>query len=107
MKRFLGMVINMEVIQLPEISLCRSKKQLYCGTIIPKTMNWDLFQILMRILHFADNSSPSTSRLAKIDSLMHKLIHNFQTVYTPGSELVVDESTVEFGGTVKFRQYIP
>ena len=70
-------------------------------------MDKDRFQIIMRMLHFADNSSPSTSRLAKIDSLMNKLIHNFQTVYTPGSELVVDESMVPFRGRVKFRQYIP
>ena len=40
------------------------KKKLYCG-IIPKTMDRDQFQILMRMLYFADNSYPSTSRLAK------------------------------------------
>ena len=107
MKRFLGMVIYMGVIQLPEISLYWSKKQLYCGTIILKTMDRDQFQILMRMLHFADNFSPSTSRLAKIDSLMDKLINNFQTVYTPGSELILDETMVPFRGRVKFRQFIP
>ena len=47
MKRFFGIVIYMGVIQLSEISLYWSKKQLYCGTIIPKTMNRDQFHILM------------------------------------------------------------
>ena len=96
------MVIYIGVVQLPEASLHRSKKQLYCGTIIPNTMDRDRFQILMQMLHFADNSSPSTS-LAKIDSLMDKLIHNFQTVNT----LVADETMVPFHGRVKFCQYIP
>ena len=106
MKRFLGMVIYMEVIQFPEISFYWSKKQLYCGIIIPKTMDRDQFQIVVWMLHFVDNFSSSTSTLAKIYSFMGKLIHNFQTFYTPGSALVVDETTVPFHGRVKFCQYI-
>ena len=68
----------------------------------------------MWMFHFADNSSPSTSRLAKLDFKISKtsnceckLIHNFQTVYPWESELVVDETMVLFHGRVKFCQYIP
>ena len=35
------------------------------------------------------------------------LIGNFQQTYTPGPDLVVDETMVPFRGRVKFRQYIP
>ena len=69
------MVIYMGVIQLPEISLYWNKKKLYCGTIIPKTIDRDKFQILTRMLA---NSFPSISRLAKIYSLMDKLIQIFK-----------------------------
>ena len=71
-------------------------------TPLHTTTDRDRFQILMRMLHFADNSFPSTSGLAKIVSFMDEHIDNFQTVYTPGSELVVDESTVPFRGSVNF-----
>ena len=50
MKRFLGMVTYIGVTQLPEISLCWTRKQLYCCTIIPWTMDRDLFQIIMGML---------------------------------------------------------
>ena len=38
---------------------------------------------------------------------MNKLIQYFQKVYTPGSELVVDETIVPFHGRVEFPQYVP
>ena len=107
MKKFLGIIILMGIKPLPEISLYWSKSMLYKSELIPDSMDRDRFQILMRMLHFSDNTEPDTTRLRKVQKLVDLLLVNFQKTYSPGSDLVVDESMVPFRGRVKFRQYIP
>ena len=56
------------------------------------------------MLHFSDNeTSKSGDRLAKIDMLQK----NFQSLFCPEEDAVIDETLVPWRGRLTFRQYIP
>ena len=38
---------------------------------------------------------------------MECLLHNFQSAYTPGREIALDESMIGFKGRLGFLQYMP
>lgn len=65
------------------------------------------FEMLLGMLHFADNSINTNDRLSKISDLVNLLQLKFKEAYTPEEEICVDESNVPFPGRIFFRQYIP
>ena len=75
--KFLGIITLTGITPLPEISLYCLKSKLYKSELIPDSMDRDGFQILMRVLHFSDNTEPDTSRLRKVQKLLHRLLVNF------------------------------
>ena len=109
MKRFFGIVIYMGLVVKPEIQLYWSKSTLYDDPFVPKLMSRERFEILYRCLHFVDNTAHlnSQDKLYKVRPLIDLLVNNFQSVYKPGSKLVVDESMVPFRGRLDIKQYIP
>lgn len=71
-------------------------------------MNWDRFQLL-RMLHFSDNFAfADQHKIYKVKTFSDMIIQKFQRIYTPGSEVVLDDSStmIPFRG-ISFRQYIP
>ena len=71
-------------------------------------MQWDRFQLLLRMLHFCNNADGNNvSRDFKIGQLVEMLIEKYQSIYKPGSKIVIDETMVPFRGRIIFRQYIP
>ena len=60
------------------------------------------------MLHFSDNEiSESGDRLAKIQPLIDMLQKNFQSLFRPEEDAVIDETLVPWRGRLTFRQYIP
>ena len=60
------------------------------------------------MLHFSDNeTSESSDRLAKIQPLIDMLQKNFQSLFHPEEDVVIDETLVPWRGRLTFRQYIP
>ena len=82
--------------------------ELYTQNLAPKTMSRNRFQILLRSLHFENNSKlDKNDRLGKISSLLTTMNRNFKKVYRPGETVVVDESLIPWRGCLVFRQFIP
>lgn len=108
-KRFFGIIIYMGLVVKPEIRLYWSKSMLYDDSFVTKLMSRERFEILFRFVHFVDNTAHLNSEnpFYKIKPLTDLLVSNFQTVYPPGSKLVVDESMVPFRGRLGIKQYIP
>ena len=77
-----------------------------------ETMTPDRFLHIPQFLHFVDNSRRSDpgeeyDRLWKIRTIFYTLNQAYPTFYNPLEHLAVDEVTVNFQGSVIFRQYIP
>nr|XP_049467028.1 piggyBac transposable element-derived protein 4-like [Anopheles coluzzii] len=71
-------------------------------------MSRNRFEILLSNLHFTENTSISPKdRQGKIINLMDKLQEKYQKVYTPGENIVIDETLIPWRGRLIFRQYIP
>ena len=109
MLKFLRIVIEMGLVQMPKIDYYWSKSQLYGSKIIQKTMSRDKFELLLKFLHFSSNEELYTNhdRLAKLNPLLDLLEARFESVYMPGSVVTIDETMVPWRGRLSFRQYIP
>nr|CAH7731359.1 unnamed protein product [Callosobruchus chinensis]CAH7769575.1 unnamed protein product [Callosobruchus chinensis] len=60
------------------------------------------------MLHFSENNqADKNDRQAKIRPLLFVLENNFQTIYTLGPNIVIDETMVPWRGRLLFKQYIP
>lgn len=64
------------------------------------------FQLLLRTMHFSDNTIISEDRLQKLTPLLDLLKRSFQDPIIPGEFLCIDETLVPFRGRLKFKQYI-
>ena len=85
-----------------------SKNTLYNVKLPSTVMSRNRFEILLSNLHFTDNTSISPKdRQGKIINLMDKLQEKYQKVYTPGENIVIDETLIPWRGRLILRQYIP
>jgi hypothetical protein len=106
-KQFLGILIVMGLNRQPEIESYWSKNEIYGVEIVKNAMPRNKFELILRFLHFADYSQADESdRLYKLRPLIQLLSQSFEK-YTPGENVVIDESLVLFRGRTILRQYIP
>lgn len=70
-------------------------------------------EIIMRFMHFSDNSQcpprnhPNFDKLYKVRPLINFFSKNFAELYVPEKNISVDESLVHFTGRLGIKQYIP
>ena len=90
MKQFLGLFFLNGIIHKPTIHMYWSKDPLFCTPIYSAVMNKNRFQLLLKFLHFNDNShmpapaNPSPDRLFKLKPLLDHLLEKFQkSMYHP------------------------
>ena len=87
---------------------CWSTDPIYNSPIPRSRMPRNRFELLLSNLHFANNETIEESRiLGKVLPLLNILTDNYQKVFSPGEDIVVDETMVPWRGRLIFRQYIP
>ncbi|KAK8376085.1 hypothetical protein O3P69_008660 [Scylla paramamosain] len=108
-KKFLGIILYMGINGMPEISSYWSKNKLYAGSYISSVMTRERFEILLRCIHFRDNTDVNgpPDPIFKLRPLVTAIRDRCRTVYKPGSMFVIDESMVPFRGRTKIRHYLP
>lgn len=107
-KKFIGLLLWMGLVQMPSIESYWSTKSRYTNNIAGKTMPRNRFELILRFWHFSDNlKAPVDDRIYKVRGLIERLVKNYQSVMEPGEYMAIDESMVPFRGRLKFRQYIP
>ena len=106
MLKFFGIIIEMELVQMPKLKYYWSSSQLYRLEIIRNSMSRERFELLLKFWHFTNNNSDQ-DRLFKLRSLLDLLKERFSSVYMPGSVISIDESMVPWRGRLLFKQYIP
>ncbi|KAI4472918.1 hypothetical protein M0804_015556 [Polistes exclamans] len=84
LKRLFGLLIWMGMVNLPSLRLYWSQDPLFSQTFPRSVMSRGRFEILMRMLHFADNEAAvANNRLSKIKFIIDELNTNFQKYYDP------------------------
>jgi hypothetical protein len=114
MKAFFGVIYNMGLIRKPSLKsywdTCHSSQ---ATPWFKEQFTRDRFMLLLRFLHFADNSHlPSMelpeNRTYKIQLLLGHCNRKFRELYSPEKDVAIDESMVGFRGrTPSLRQYLP
>lgn len=106
MKTFLGLLFHMGPVSLPTISLYWNKSIFYNMPFWRSVMSRNRFQLLLRYLHFADNSVPSDDRLYKVRLVLSHFNDVMSNSCTPQKNICIDESMMLWRGRLFFRQYI-
>ena len=105
MKGFIGTVLNMGILQLPNLKDYCAKDNttnlpFFC-LIFPRNR---FFQIIFGTLHACDIDS--TIRRQKIQPLLDLFCPQFESAYTPGQHTAINESVISFWERVGFLQYL-
>ena len=82
----------MECIHYPAIEDYWSTSWPFATVTFSSVLKRDRFSLVLKFLHLNDNS---------------KYITENQSAYTPGHEIVLDESMIGFKGRMGFLQYMP
>lgn len=105
---FIGILLIIGVVQLPEIRLNWSNNDMYENARIKNAMKRDRFLSILKFLHFVDNTTAITEdRLYKIRNIIETIVNSFKSSIRPGKNIVIDESMVPWRGRLRFRQYMP
>lgn len=108
MRVFLGTLLHMGPCTFPTIEHYWSQNIMYKMPFWGQVISRNRFQLLLRFLHFADNSLNATTedRLFKIRPVLNHFNKLMQEQYVPNKHLCIDESMVLWRGRLFFRQYI-
>lgn len=108
MKKFLGILLYMGIVDKPRITNYWSTDPLMATSFVNSVMTRNRFQMILKFWHFANNDEqPEGDRLYKLKNMCDALLSRFQEIYIPGKQLSIDESMVLWRGRLLFRQYIP
>ncbi|XP_043259047.1 piggyBac transposable element-derived protein 4-like [Colletes gigas] len=84
-KDFMGILLIMGIVQMPDIRLYWSKDSIYGNKRIKNTMNRDRFLAILKCLHFSDNTTSRTEDpLNKIRNIMSEIITTFKNILLMG-----------------------
>lgn len=105
-KKFFGIILYMGLVKYLNIWQYWSTETFYKNAFVPKLTSRNRFQLLLRFIHFSDNTNSDTNRLYKVERVLDMLQANFVAAKIPGKVVAVDETMVPWRGRLIFRQYI-
>ncbi len=104
MKAFIGTILNMGIIQLPNLKDYWTKSNITNLPFFRSVFTRNRFFQIFGTLHAGDIDS--TVRRQKIQPLLDILCPRFMEVYTPDQHVAIDESVISFRGRIGFLQYL-
>uniref|UniRef100_A0A1B6GS29 PiggyBac transposable element-derived protein domain-containing protein n=1 Tax=Cuerna arida TaxID=1464854 RepID=A0A1B6GS29_9HEMI len=105
---FLAVIMLMPHNNRNTLKQCWSTDPLLESKIYSTTFSQDRFLLLLRMIHFDDNSlATGRDKLYKIRTLIETLRRRYMTFFKPKQNLVIDESLVGWKGRLGWKQYIP
>ena len=104
MKAFVGVIIQMGLVQLSDIKDYWSTHITLNLPFFRSVFSRDRFLQIFWMLHVGETASHS--KRSKIQPFIDLIIPLFQRYLNPSQELSIDESMIAFRGRVGFRQYI-
>ena len=108
---FLGLIINMGLVSIPEIKDYWSSNWLtqikFFGDIISRNRFLQIFWMLHVGNDASEESNRGIRRTRKIHGIIEHIERQFQKFFIPGRSVAIDESTIGFKGKVSFKTYNP
>ena len=104
MKSFVGVIINRGILKLTDIKEYWSTHTTTNLPFFRRVFSRDRF--FTNLLDVACWRSKSTTKCAKVQPFLDKVIPLFQQYLIPSKELSIDEAMIGFRGKVAFRVYI-
>ena len=100
MLKFLGIIIEMGLVQMTEIEYYWSKSKLFGSEVIQNTMSRDRFELLLKFFRSSNNQEghADQDRLFKLRPLLDLFRARFKSIYVPGSVISIDEAMVPWKG---------
>ena len=89
MKAFVGVILNMGVVQLPDIKDYWTQDETINLPFFRSVFSRDHFLQIFHLLHVGD--IPSPSRPSKVESFLQLLLPRLGRVFTPNKQIAVDE----------------
>ena len=105
MEGFVSIIVNMGLMQMPEIENYWSTSWLNDVPFLAKYFPVILIFWLLHVSHEQNHHEPR--RIDKIKAFLDMLVINFQNCYKPSQNLAVDETMVGFRGCFGPKQYMP
>ena len=104
MKAFVGLILNMGLVQVPEIKEYWSRHETLNLPFFRRVFSRDRFLQIFWNLHVGEING--LTRRSKIQGLVDLVIPLFQSLFVPSQAISIDEAMIGFRGRVSFRQYI-
>ena len=104
MRAFIGCILNMGIIQLPQLKDYWSTNKIGNIPFFRSVFTRDRFFQIFGTLHSGDIDS--NIRRMKIQPLLDLLCPRFESMYVPDQHIAIDESVISFRGRVGFLQYL-
>jgi len=106
--QFLGVVLAMGIIRLPEIRDYWSTDSVLNFPFFRSNFARDRFEDILRFLHVVDNQQAPHPRptLYKIQPMIDLMLPTFKAHWKPTFSVAVDEGMVPFTGRISFLQYM-
>ena len=113
MKRFIGIVIAMGLVEHLDIHDYWSKDELLETPFFRKVMPRNKFLLIMSFLHLNDNDNTvprgqdGYDPIFKLRPMYEHFRTQFDELYYPGENIAIDEGMVAWRGHLSFRVYMP
>lgn len=110
-KTFLGLTLNMGLTQINEVQAYWSTNPIYHMPLYSSVMSRTRYEMIMRFLHFSDNSlcpprnHPEYDKLFKIRPLINFFSQKFAQLYIPEKHICIDESLILFTGRLGLKRH--
>ena len=108
MKAFISLCLLQSQVKKDTLQSYWSTRKSIETPFFASVMPYKRFLLLCRHLHLVDNSKiDSNDKLAKVRFPLDFLNNKFQEMYTPDSDIAIDESLVKCRGRMSFIQFNP
>jgi len=105
--RFIGLLMYMGMVQVPNVDLYWCKKSLFHGLWARSFMSKFRFRQLLCFLKISDfETEKPGDKLCKVRFLFDMIRRKCMNLYQPGMNVSIDERMVRNKGRYSFRQYI-
>ena len=104
MKAFVGLILNMGLVQLPEIKEYWSRHETLNIPFFRRVLSRDRFLQIFWNLHVGEING--ATKRSKMQGLIDLVLPLFQQHFTPSRAISIDEAMIAFRGRMSFRQYI-
>jgi len=102
MKTLIGLLILQDIVHKPENGMYFSKRESTVTPYFSQIMTEKRFHLLLKFLHFADNSKfypdQHQKKPYKIQPIIDHLNSKFSSVYVPERNICIDESLLLWKG---------